>query len=58
MEHQDSHIDLNSIADQLVQQGQLIQQLITQQQQQQQQQQPNGAVSTQPSLHDLPVRPS
>jgi hypothetical protein len=58
MEHQDSHIDLNSIADQLVQQGQLIQQLITQQQQQQQQQQPNGVMSTQPSLHDLPVRPS
>ncbi|GAB5588149.1 hypothetical protein Unana1_03049 [Umbelopsis nana] len=58
MEHQDSHIDLNSIADQLVQQGQLIQQLITQQQQQQQLQQPNGMVSTQPSLHGLPVRPS
>ncbi|GAB5588152.1 hypothetical protein Unana1_03052 [Umbelopsis nana] len=58
MEHQDSHIDLNSIADQLVQQGQLIQQLITQQQQQQQLQQPNGMVSTQPSLHGLPIRPS
>ncbi|GAB5587994.1 hypothetical protein Unana1_02894 [Umbelopsis nana] len=49
---------IKDINKKLVQQRQLIQQLITQQQQQQQQQQPNGMVSTQPSLHGLPVRPS
>jgi len=53
MEHQDSHIDLNSNAE-MLQHGQLIQFLITQQQQHQQQQ-PNGMVITLLSFHDLPV---
>ncbi|GAB5588889.1 hypothetical protein Unana1_03789 [Umbelopsis nana] len=55
MEPQTSYIDMNSLADQLAQHGQLIHQLLAQVQQQV----PTSPamVSSQPNLHELPVRP-
>jgi hypothetical protein len=48
---------MNSIAEQLPHQGQLIQQLLTQVQQPQVAS-PSAMVSSQPNLHELPVRPN
>ena len=53
------NIDLNTIAAQLAQQGQLIQQLLSQRSLYTEPiEQDEGMVPHQPVLHDLPVRPS
>ncbi|KAI8574988.1 hypothetical protein K450DRAFT_263847 [Umbelopsis ramanniana AG] len=56
MESQDSHIAIDAIAEQLAHLGQLIQQLLAQVQPQVVSS--PAMVSSQPNLHELPVRPS
>lgn len=55
MDSQAQNIDINALAQQVIRQGQILENLAASNQATAS---PTGSVSLQPSLHDLPIRPS